>query len=311
MDKKYKVKKKRVAVVVARFQLHELHAAHKALLNKILEDFDELIIVLGIPPLQQTSKNPLNLEMRKQMLKEEFSNYMHRVRIAYIHNNKDDAAWSANLDKLISKLTKSNNRVILCGGRDSFIPYYKTNKYEVKEYPEFYKEEYLSATSTRKEIANSTEFNKDFRAGVVHSACNVYPACVPSVDLVILNDQKTHVLLGLHIDETKYKFLGSWVRAGETYEYACYRTAKTKANVIVENFMPLHSFTGFDWRFIGEDSDLTTMLYECTILNNGESVLRAMGNFKRLKWVPLNKVVDNIINEHIKLAQYVEQKYTI
>ena len=43
-----------VGVVIARMQVHELHKAHRELVDYVKSVSDRLIIILGIPPTKNT-----------------------------------------------------------------------------------------------------------------------------------------------------------------------------------------------------------------------------------------------------------------
>jgi bifunctional NMN adenylyltransferase/nudix hydrolase len=59
-----------VGVIVGRFQVPELHDAHKDLIETVCDKHDKVIIFLGLSPLMVTRENPLDFESRKQMILE-------------------------------------------------------------------------------------------------------------------------------------------------------------------------------------------------------------------------------------------------
>src|SRR5579859_5244904 len=89
-----------VGVIVGRFQVHELHDAHKTLINEVLERHDKVIVFLGLSPLMNTQENPLDFQARKQMLLAEFPS----LNILYIKDRNSDELWSKDLDAKISDL---------------------------------------------------------------------------------------------------------------------------------------------------------------------------------------------------------------
>lgn len=300
MDIIYNVTQREVAVIVARFQIDNLHSAHIELINIILNTHKRIIIVLGLSPLKCTAKNPLDFQMRKQMILDNFKDKHKYITIVYLQDCKTNQEWSDKLDIIIKKNT-NNETVRLCGGRDSFIPYY-TNKYETWTIKEFSQSEYISATSVRNDISNSTSFSSDFRRGVIYTANNINPRCVPAVDVAIFDNNLENVLLCQIIGEDKYSFIGAWVQSNETYEEAANNAVLNKATIKVDNLKPLKSFTNFDWRFRAERDNLTTMLYSAT-LKSGEPFPR--DNIVKLNWIKLDNILDYISDTHYTIASYL------
>lgn len=125
MDIIYNVTQREVAVIVARFQIDNLHSAHIELINIILNTHKRIIIVLGLSPLKCTAKNPLDFQMRKQMILDNFKDKHKYITIVYLQDCKTNQEWSDKLDIIIKKNT-NNETVRLCGGllqqvnRDTF-----------------------------------------------------------------------------------------------------------------------------------------------------------------------------------------------
>ena len=46
-----------VGIIVARFQVHELHDAHRDLINSVLDRHDRVIIFLGLSEVRNTKRN--------------------------------------------------------------------------------------------------------------------------------------------------------------------------------------------------------------------------------------------------------------
>lgn len=302
MDKLSSVKMFDVGVNVARFQIDELHEAHIELINIMLKTHKRLIIVFGLSPLECTSKNPLNLPMRKQAFIEKFRDKMSRIKLLYINNHRSDQVWSDNLDDLIKKNTSRVESIRYCGGRDSFLEYYTNTTFPIWRIDGFTQTEFISATQRRNEIASTTEYDLSFRRGVIHTANNITAQCVPSIDLAILDHYKTSFLMGTRVGETTHRFIGSWVRSRETFEDACHRTAKEKAGIEVYDLQPLKSFSNFDWKFKGERDDLTTLLYFAHMVKGYQP--EPSGNISSLKWIPFADVTKFVDDEHRPMAIY-------
>ena len=69
-----KAQKYDIGVVVGRFQVHELHQAHRDLLDHVTAEHRKVVVVLGLSPLMNTISNPLDFEARKQMIQAEYPN---------------------------------------------------------------------------------------------------------------------------------------------------------------------------------------------------------------------------------------------
>ena len=154
------------AVIVGRFQVHELHDAHIDLIQSVCNMHEKVIIFLGLSPARVTRNNPLDFEMRKQMLLEKFPN----VIVLYIKDVKEDESWSKQLDEQIKDVVGLGTAT-LYGSRDSFINHY-TGKYQTEELES---DVYISGTEIRNSISKKVKNTPEFRAGVIWAAYNQYP----------------------------------------------------------------------------------------------------------------------------------------
>src|SRR3990172_9189558 len=113
-----------VGVIIGRFQIHELHEAHRDLINAVRAKHGRVIIFVGLSPLRNTPTNPLDFNTRKRMIQETYPD----IEVYYVEDNPSDYIWSKNLDREITKWLKPFQTATLYGSRDSFIPSY-TGKY--------------------------------------------------------------------------------------------------------------------------------------------------------------------------------------
>src|SRR3990167_8124822 len=145
-----------VGIIVGRFQVHVLTEAHRKLIEMVMERHQKVIIFLGvsgISPVPSTKRNPLDFEIRKQMLESSFEK--DSIIVSYVTDMKYDTSWSKNLDSKIKDLVSPNQTVILYGGRDSFINHY-TGKFPIKELaPDVYIE--MSGTELRNQLKVKAE----------------------------------------------------------------------------------------------------------------------------------------------------------
>ena len=197
------IEKGGVGALVGRFQVPELHPGHKELLNTVKERHDKVIIILGLSPLKASKTNPLNFQARKKMIEE----FDPSFECHYIEDKPSDKDWSDELDAIISKHVPFDEKVILYGCRDSFIPHYHGNhetKALINRTP-------ISGTEMRRRAKMNISDSKDFRKGVIWATGNQYPTAYPTVDIAILDEENTMVLLGRKKFQEKYVFIGGFV----------------------------------------------------------------------------------------------------
>src|ERR1700686_4462056 len=105
-----------IAVVVARFQVHDLTKGQVELIETVKANHDKVIVFLGLAPIRNAPEDPLDFRSRKIMLHEAYPD----IDVYYIDDTYDDKIWSVNLDNQISKWKNPNQTVMLYGSRDSF-----------------------------------------------------------------------------------------------------------------------------------------------------------------------------------------------
>jgi bifunctional NMN adenylyltransferase/nudix hydrolase len=152
-----------IGVIVGRFQVHELQAGHRELIDTVMEKHSRVIIFLGIVAGAPTKRNPLDFNSRKLMIEHSYPN----ITVLPLKDERDDFGWSLSLDKKIREVYPTG-KVILYGSRDSFVAYYKgTNETCVLE-----PQTITCGTDYRKMAASQTGASKDFRAGVIYGVTN-------------------------------------------------------------------------------------------------------------------------------------------
>jgi len=216
--------RRRLGVVIGRFQVPELHDGHKRLIQCGLDRCDHVLILLGLPKTGKPSDDdPLSAELRKRLILKSLIN-PHKVTIQTIKGRSDDKVWSENVDTIIENMEYDSIR--LYGGPDSFIPYY-TGKYKTVEVDAF--DSPQSGTTIREEIGKAIPTDRKdlgaFAKGVIWSQENRYPVNVPVVDVMVFKDEKEEeILLGRKEGEYKWRFCGGYVDiADESFEHAATR----------------------------------------------------------------------------------------
>lgn len=285
-----------VGVMVARFQLHELHAGHCEVIKYILGKHKKMIIILGVSDAKCTRNNPLDVEARINLIKEHFPN--EPIMIFPVCDMRSDEDWSKQIDKTIKTALSVSESAVLYGSRDSFISHY-SGSYDTQELTCF---EFWSATKIRQQIATTIEKDKGFRAGVVWATYNRYPSTIPTVDALIYSEDGTRILLAKKPGESKYRFVGGFSDpSDESYEASIKRElAEETGHGTYGEPEYLGSFKVDDWRYRGEKDQIKTILFAVKHLWGGIS---PSDDIEELKWfdeIELRKKAEDLMMpEHL------------
>lgn len=244
-----------VGVLVARFQVHRLHEAHKALIQHVIDHHGKVIIILGLAPTAGTKNNPLDYAARSQMIREAFPT----VTTAFVKDIGDDRLWSRRLDQVIEQLLTPTQSAVIYGGRDSFIEHY-SGKHPTRE---LVQESWVSGTAMRKEIQRSeTIGTEDFRAGVIWATTNRYRTSFQTVDVAILDGDHKRVLLGKRDWEKGYRFIGGFVEAkSPSLEANVRREVHEEAGIAITDPWYIASMAVAEWRYRNEEDGMMTALF--------------------------------------------------
>jgi bifunctional NMN adenylyltransferase/nudix hydrolase len=285
----------KIGVIVGRFQVDELHEGHKVLINYVDKENDELIILVGLSPLMCTFNNPLNFAAVEKMLSEAYPDAI----IMYIKDEISDKNWSIKLDKLIEKDTDPSDTVCLYGSRNSFIDHYH-GEYKTKELEQTV---FTSGTKIRKEIAGSIVNNADFRKGVIWATMHQYTGPATTIDVAILNNDETKVLLGRKPTEDKFRFIGGFAKSGESFEQTVHREAFEETGLTLMDLRYIKSIPVADWRYKNEKKKITTLFFKANILN-GRPEPGDKTDICELIWMDINDNLPyDIMKVHFPLAQ--------
>lgn len=255
----------KVGVIVGRFHTHKLHDAHMFLFEQVTKNHSKVIVLLGISAVQNSFNDPLDFEMRKDMILTTFPD----IIVSSIKDCHSDDLWSENLDERIEELITPSQKVIIYGGRDSFIPYY-SGKFEIEELePEIF----ISASEIRKEISSSSfkKFIKDlspeeaFRAGVIWSTQNKYDTCYATVDIAItrVREKTNEILLVRKKNENFWRLAGGFSSVDSpTYEYDAIREVNEELGIEISKPIYLGSNIINDWRYKNQKDKIKTLLFK-------------------------------------------------
>jgi bifunctional NMN adenylyltransferase/nudix hydrolase len=193
MDTK-KLYDKTVGGIIGRFQVPQLHAAHKELIETVLSKHKRVILCLGISHMPCIGNTPLNFEIRKQMILKDFPD----ITVIPLPDYPEDAAWSRNVDYTLFNLL-SSTKIILYGGRDSFIPKYsgifKTCELKLNSSNELSGKQSRTNIPIRDMVA--------FREGICWAVNQQLPIIYPVLYAIILNEENKILMIKPYIN-TKY-----------------------------------------------------------------------------------------------------------
>jgi len=282
-------------VIVGRFQVDELTEGHIDLFDNVQAAHKNVIVFLGLSPCKCTVNNPLDFEARKLMILEKYPEF----KVFYINDIGSDIVWSDTLDNMIKTNSFAHDTICLYGSRDSFLQYYSG------EYPgrELTPEVVISGSARRKELAANVNKTKDFRHGVIWATMNQWPACLPTVDMAIFNDDGTRILLGRKKHESEYRFIGGFGEPNETYEDTAIRETAEEASITVQQMNYVKSFVIKDWRYKSEVNKITTSLFKITKWTGNPA---PGDDIHELRWFPFNThLLGSVVLEHREMLDYL------
>lgn len=283
-----------VGIIIARFQVHELHEGHIDLIKNVCAEHEKVIIFLGLSPCMVTQNNPLDFESRKQMILEKFPN----VNVLYIKDQADDKNWSKELDEKIGDLVGPNQTAVLYGSRDSFIKYY-SGSYATQE---LIQDVFISGSEIRKSISKKVKNTPEFRAGVIWAAYNQYPKVFPTVDVAIFNSDGNKVLLGRKPKETLFRFIGGFASTKDSsYEEDAIREVEEETGIVINYPEYIGSYLIDDWRYRNEKDKIKTLFFVATHVTGTPN---ASDDIAEVKWFDIKDLKEeDVVNTHKVLVR--------
>jgi bifunctional NMN adenylyltransferase/nudix hydrolase len=291
------ISKYSVAVLVGRFQVHELHEAHHYIIKQVVDNHKKIILFLGVSKTAGTKKNPLNFETRKRMIQNKYS----EITILALQDTGNDFTWSKEMDKRIREVYPIGE-VLMYGGRDSFIPFYKRGggQFECKELEQH---TFVSGTEVRKLVSDQVKESSDFRAGVIYQTYNQFPKVHPNVVIAPFNEDGTKVLLAKRPNEN-WRFIGGFAHPNDSsYEHTSRRKLIDEAGQIeIGDIQYITSLKVDDWRYRREEDKILTILYKCKYIFGR---IEPSQDISELKWIDLNWIRDSWFKLRMNpLAEY-------
>lgn len=272
-----------IGSLVGRFQVHELHDAHHYLIKQVVDNQKKVILFLGVTKTSSTKKNPLDFETRKRMIQKHYP----EVTILALPDFGDDKRWAQEMDKRIREVYPIGD-VLMYGGRDSFIPYYKKGggQFDCKELDQY---TFVSGTEVRKMVSEQVKDSSDFRAGVIYQSYNQYPKVHPCVDIAPFNEDGTKVLLAKKPFEDGWRFIGGFAHPKDSsYEVTAKRKFMDEAGPAeIGDIKYITSLRVDDWRYRSEEDKITTILFKCKFMFGRIEPSQEISELRwfELKWI--------------------------
>ena len=292
-----------IGVLVGRFQVHELHDAHHYLIKQVVDNQKKVILFLGVTKTSSTKKNPLDFETRKRMIQKHYP----EITILALPDFGDDKRWSQEMDKRIREVYPIGE-VLMYGGRDSFIPYYKKGggQFDCKELEQH---TFVSGTEVRKMVSEKVQDSPDFRAGVIYQSYNQYPKVHPCVDIVPFNEDGTKILLARKPFEDGWRFIGGFSHPKDSsYEITAKRKFIDEAgSAEIGDIKYVTSMRVDDWRYRSEEDKITTILFKCKFMFGS---IEPSQEISELKWFDIKWIRDtwyNLSDVHISSPGIVKE----
>jgi bifunctional NMN adenylyltransferase/nudix hydrolase len=302
-----------MGVVIARFQTPYLTQGHRNLIESVKARHNKFVIVLGVALVIPSRANPLDFITRYAMIQEAYPG----TEVLGLMDQRLDENWSKELDGLLRKL-HPHEKIVLYGGRDSFISHY-SGKFPTVELAPNISE---SGTEARKEAFHSVHESEDFRRGVCYATANQYHKSVPTVDIAIekleVSTNKTngvsinilHVLLA-HKNEDgpgKWRFIGGHINVGkETAEQAARREGYEESKCGVGKVEYIASVPIKDWRYTNTgDSVFTTFFSGLHV----DGMPQGDDDVNDVAWFKVETLKESMIvpEHHILLDLYLKKK---
>lgn len=286
-----------IGVIVGRFQVHDLHEAHRGIIESVIAKHKKVIMFLGVAPTLVSKHNPLDFVARKEMILQAFP----QLTVLALPDMPSDKDWSKMLDARTREAAPVGG-VMLYGGRDSFISRY-SGDFATKELEQ---KVFVSGTEVRKNVSSEVKSTSDFRAGVIYAAYNQYEKVYPTVDVAILRDNA--VLLGKKPNQAKYRFIGGFADPADiSYEQSAIREAFEETGAEIGDVRYVGSARINDWRYQGEADKIMTLFFTARYIFGR---IQPQDDISELRFFPLTELrKQDLVEEHHVLFDLLHKAF--
>jgi len=248
------MKTREYGVVIGRFQVPELHEAHKQIIATAKLSHKKYIVLVACTEVKGSDRDPLDYFTRAQMIKYQFPDAI----IAPIYDNPSDKLWSQNLDALIIK-EAGRKSVLLYSGHNGFEEYY-SGRFAVKHIKEI---DFYRGTELREISGKVVPSTKEGRCGVIYGITHQYPRAYPTVDIAVINKQ--YVLLGIKKNQVGLRFPGGFVDPiDKSLEVAAKRECYEECGgVETDQYEYICSGIVDDWRYRNRGEKIISSFFKC------------------------------------------------
>lgn len=303
-----------VGVVIGRFQVAELHEAHKELIDTVLANHAKVLIYLGLSQVRGSIYDPLDYQPRKQMILEAYPHdKFPNLTVGYVKDNRSDEDWSKKLDEQIKDTVGQNDTVVLYGSRDSFLGHY-SGRYETRE---LQASRFVSGTELRAKIAQAPQSNPQFRAGAIWASYQRYPTVYSTVDVLVFDSKERKVLLARKPLENKYRIVGGFADVrDDSFETSALRELAEETGLTcgLAGLRYVGSKKVDDWRYANNPSEkIMTHLY-IALYGDGSGAPRADDDIAEVRWFSydeLNRLSRGITAGSIDVRSLTTADFTL
>lgn len=249
------------AVVIGRFQTHELHQGHtKHFLDKVSRKYRNVLILVGRNPWPFDKRDPLDFVTVAALLRKSYP----KAIIAPLQDCRTDQEWSRNVDRMV-RSTFGLEPCTLVHSRKGFGDHY-TGGYPVEQIDS--EAEQLSATDVRLRILSEPKIEDPrWREGVIYAEMR-RPYHVTLTTDVILHDGE-NVALVRKPNNQRWQFPGGMIDQSDMCDQNPSLVAARREGREETGFMnygdsvhtELGSLRVVDWRVKHEDSHVLTHIH--------------------------------------------------